>query len=115
MFLDATQVFDNTPTALAGFSDEGATNCCDIVQIYDGAIGSTAYATYNLQSTIAAQTPEASDPSTSDWIGLNTTLGSFTVTSYSNVTFQVTAATVPEPRPSRYSAHADGPGANRSS
>jgi hypothetical protein len=97
LFLDATQVFDNNPNAVAGFSDEGALLCCDIVQIYDGSIGSTAYATYNLQSPIAAQSPEALDPSTADWVGLKTTLGNFTVTSYSNVTFTVTAAAVPEP------------------
>jgi hypothetical protein len=96
-FSDETYVFDNTD-GVAGFGDDGATKCCDIIQTYDSAIGSTAFATYNLQSSIGPLGPEASDPSTSDWAGLNTSLGSFTVTSYDSVVFQATVGTVPEPR-----------------
>ena len=100
LFLDSTYFFDNTPKGVAGFGDSGASSCCDTIQIHDSAIGSTAYATYNLQSPTAAQTPEASNPSTADWVNLNTNLGSFTITSLTNVTFTVTGtsiAAVPEP------------------
>src|ERR1700722_4913005 len=95
-FSDLTDVFDNTG-GLAGFGDQGASKCCDIIQTYDAAIGSTAFLTYNLQSSIGPLGPEASDPSTGDWVGLNTSLGSFTVTSYDGVIFQATVGTVPEP------------------
>lgn len=95
-FTDETYVFDNTG-GLAGFGDNGATLCCDIIQTYDSAIGSTAFLSYNLQSSIGPLGPEASDPSTADWVGLNTSLGSFTVSSYDGVVFQATVGTVPEP------------------
>jgi hypothetical protein len=95
-FTDETYVFDNTD-GVAGFGDEGATSCCDIIQTNDSAIGSTAFATYNLQSSIGPLGPEASDPSIGDWNGLNTSLGSFTLTSYDSVIFQATVGTVPEP------------------
>jgi hypothetical protein len=96
-FTDETYVFDNTD-GVAGFGDDGATKCCDIIQTSDSAIGSTAFATYNLQSSIGPLSPEASDPSIGDWAGLNTSLGSFTVTSYDSVVFQATVGAVPEPR-----------------
>jgi PEP-CTERM motif len=95
-FTDETYVFDNTG-GLAGFGDRGASSCCDIIQSYDSAIGSTAFASYDLKSSIGPLGPEASDPSTGDWVGLNTSLGSFTVTSYDSVVFQATVGTVPEP------------------
>jgi PEP-CTERM motif len=95
-FTDETDVFDNT-TGLAGFGDQGATMCCDIIQMYDGLIGSTDFTSYNLQSSIGPLGPEASDPSTGDWVGLNTSLGSFTVSSYDGVVFQATVTPVPEP------------------
>jgi PEP-CTERM motif len=96
-FTDETYVFDNTG-GVAGFGDYGAASCCDIIQTYDSAIGSTAFAAYNLQSSIGPLGPEASDPSTADWVGLDTSLGSFTVTAYDGVVFQATVGTVPEPR-----------------
>jgi hypothetical protein len=96
-FTDSTYVFDNTAHAVAGFGDNAAPMCCDIIQTYDSAIGSTAFASYNLQSSIGPLGPEASDPSTSDWVDLNTSLGSFTVTSYDSVIFQATVDAVPEP------------------
>jgi hypothetical protein len=96
-FTDETYVFDNTG-GVAGFGDSGAASCCDIIQTYDSAIGSTAFAAYNLQSSIGPLGPEGSDPSTADWVGLNTSLGSFTVTSYDGVLFQATVGAVPEPR-----------------
>jgi len=77
-FSDDTYVFDNT-TGVAGFGDSGASSCCDIIQVYDSLIGSTAFSTYDLQSSIGPLGPERSDPSTGDWVGLNTSLGSFTV------------------------------------
>ena len=96
-FTDPTYVFDNTD-GVAGFGDRGASKCCDIIQTYDSAIGSTAFASYNLQSSIGPLGPEASDPSTGDWVGLNTSLGSFTVSSYDSVIFQATVGAVPEPK-----------------
>ncbi len=97
VFTDETDVFDNTG-GLAGFGDQGATFCCDIIQMYDADIGSTAFTTYNLQSPIGPLGPAASDPSTADWVGLNTSLGSFTVTSFDDFTFQATIDTItPEP------------------
>lgn len=96
-FTDETYVFDNTG-GVAGFGDLGASSCCDIIQMYDSLIGSTAFATYNLASSIGPLGPEPSDPSTGDWVGLNTSLGSFTVTSYDGVIFNAAVGTVPEPR-----------------
>ena len=95
-FSDDTYVFDNTG-GVAGFGDNGATSCCDIIQVYDSLIGSTAFSTYDLQSSIGPLGPERSDPSTGDWVGLNTSLGSFTLTSFDSVTFQATVGAVPEP------------------
>jgi hypothetical protein len=96
-FTDETYVFDNAD-GVAGFGDDGASHCCDIIQMYDSLIGSTAFATYNLASSIGPLGPEPSDPSTGDWIGLNTSLGSFTVTSYENVIFDAKVGAVPEPQ-----------------
>jgi hypothetical protein len=85
-FSSASYVFDNQGNGLAGFGIGS-----DDIQIYDSSIGSTAFASYNLLSSIGPLGPEATDPSTSDWVNLSTSLGSFTVTSFTNVTFQATA------------------------
>jgi hypothetical protein len=92
-FTGTTYVFDNQMFGLAGFGDTGS----DIIQTYDGSIGSSAFASYDLKSAIGPLGPESSDPSTADWVGLATSLGSFTLTSYDNVIFQATIAGVPEP------------------
>ncbi|MGO9230636.1 MAG: hypothetical protein ACLQKA_15705 [Bryobacteraceae bacterium] len=84
-FSGASYVFDNQNFGLAGFGVG-----TDDIQIYDSSIGSAAFATYNLLSSIGPLGPEAADPSTSDWVNLSTSLGSFTVTSFTNVTFQAT-------------------------
>jgi hypothetical protein len=97
-FTDETDVFDNT-TGLAGFGDQGASLCCDIIQMYDGLIGSSAFRSYNLPSAIGPLGPQASDPSTSDWVGLNTTLGKLTVTSLNNFIFQAVIGTTATPEP----------------
>jgi len=90
-FTDA-YVFDNQEFGVAGF---GLTS--DIIQTHDSSIGSTSFASYNLKSAIGPLGPESSDPSTGDWVGLATSLGSLTVTSYDNVVFQATTAGAPEP------------------
>lgn len=68
-FSGSSYVFDNQSNAVAGF---GVVN--DDIQIYDSSIGSAALATYNLQSSIGPLGPEATDPSTSDWVNLSTSL-----------------------------------------
>jgi hypothetical protein len=98
-FTDETDVFDNTGSGIAGFGDQGAALCCDIIQMHDSLIGSSAFLTYNLQTAIGPLGPQASDPSTGDWIGLNTSLGSFTVTSLNNFTFQAAIGTAATPEP----------------
>jgi hypothetical protein len=66
--------------------------------MYDALIGSSALISYNLESAIGPLGPQASDPSASDWVNLSTSLGSFTVTSFTNFTFQATVpATPPTP------------------
>src|SRR6266853_543972 len=92
-FTDATYVFDNTGLGIAGFGDLGPSPCCDIIQIRDSDIGSSAFASYDLKSSIGPL-GGAPDPALAQWVGRNTSLGSFTVTQYNGVTFQ---ATVPEP------------------
>ena len=68
--------------------------------MYDSLIGSSDFLTYNLQSSIGPLGPQATDPSTADWVGLNTSLGSFTVTSFNNIIFQATVGTAtPGPTP----------------
>jgi hypothetical protein len=99
VFTDVTDVFDNTAIGVAGFGDQGATLCCDIIQMYDSQVGTSAFLTYNLQSSAGPFGPEASDPSTGDWVALNTSLGSFTVTSFTNFTFQASVGTTATPEP----------------
>jgi hypothetical protein len=97
-FSDTTYFFDNNTNGVAGFGDDAGIPCCDTIQMHDSSIGSTVFATYNLQTPLGPIGPQATDPSTSDWLNLNTSVGSFTITSYTNFTFQVTsAAAVPEP------------------
>jgi len=100
-FSDPTYFFDNqtatiegTPPGLVGFGDGG-----DDIQMYGALIGgSSVFATYNLQSAIGPLGPQTSDPSVSDWADVNTSNGSFTVTSFSDFTFQVIVGTAtPEP------------------
>ena len=95
-FSDVTYVFDNNPLGLAGFGDQS-----DIIQIPDSGIGSSAFASYNLQSSIGPLGPLASDGSIlSDWVDLNTSLGAFTLTQLDNITFQANVTSVtatPEP------------------
>jgi uncharacterized protein (TIGR03437 family) len=75
--------FDNHSGGTLGFGVGG-----DLIQITNDSIGKTVFTTYDLQSTIGPLGPEAENPSVSDWVGMPTTLGSFTVTSFTNVTFQ---------------------------
>jgi uncharacterized protein (TIGR03437 family) len=75
--------FDSQSSGVAGFGVGG-----DLIQISNDTIGKTVFTTYDLQSTVGPLGPEAEDPSESDWTGMPTTLGSFTVTSFTNVTFQ---------------------------
>ncbi len=95
--LDDTYVFDNTTQGLAGFGDQSdPVYCCDLLDINQGVIGSTAFSTYNLQSSLG---PLGLWPSGSsvDWDQVPTSLGAFTVTSYDNVSFQATVGATPEP------------------
>ena len=101
-FSSPSYFFDNqtvnvvgTPVGAAGFGVGS-----DDIQMYDASIGSTAFETYNLQSSIGPLGPQASDLSTPDWVGLSTSRGSFTVSSFTNFTFQATVATVATPEPS---------------
>jgi uncharacterized protein (TIGR03437 family) len=84
-FTFTSYFFVNHTGGMVGFGVGG-----DLIQISDNAIGKTVFTTYDLQSTIGPLGPEAEDPSESDWVGMPTTLGSFTVTSFTNVTFQAT-------------------------
>jgi hypothetical protein len=102
-FTDPTYFFDNqtstfygTPAGMVGFGDGG-----DLIQMYGALIGTSVFATYNLQSAIGPLGPQFSDPSALSWASINTSLGAFSVTSFSNFTFQVSdtapVATAPEP------------------
>jgi uncharacterized protein (TIGR03437 family) len=82
-FTFTSYFFDAQASGVAGFGVGG-----DLIQIHDDAIGKTVFTTYDLQSTIGPLGPQAEDPSESDWVGMPTTLGGFTVTSFTNVTFQ---------------------------
>lgn len=83
---------------MAGFGElRPPPYCCDAIDMYDSSVSSTVFASYNLQSAIGPIGPQASDPVVSLWGILDTSLGASSVTSFSNYTFQVTAAGVPEP------------------
>lgn len=91
-FDNQTSVFFGTPAGLVGFTDGD-----DVIQMYGALIGTSDFVTYNLQSAIGPLGPQASDPSTSDWLDMNTTGGVLAVTSFTDFTFQVTVSGVPEP------------------
>jgi len=97
-FSDASYFFDNQNNGGAGFGEfRPPPYCCDTIDIEDSSVSSTVFASYNLQSAIGPIGPQASDPVVYLWGILNTSLGASSVTSFSNYTFQVTAAGVPEP------------------
>jgi len=101
-FNDPTYFFDNqtsllegSPAGLVGFGDGS-----DDIQMYGALIGNAVFATYNLQTAVGPVGPQGADPSTSDWVNLPTSLGNFTVNSFTDFTFQATTtstAAVPEP------------------
>ena len=101
-FSDETYFFDNqvsvlagTPAGLVGFGDGS-----DDIQMYGALIGGNAiFSTYDLQSAVGPLGPQVTDGSTSDWVNLPTSLGGFTVSSFTNFTFQATAATTSTPEP----------------
>lgn len=90
-FNDGTYVFDNQTAfgGTVGFGDGS-----DDIQIHDADFGSTVFSTYDLSYPIGPL-GFVTDPSTSDWVNLPTSLGGMTVTSYTDVSFQAIAA--PEP------------------
>ncbi len=87
--LGTSYVFDNTTNGVAGFGNMNLVHCCDVIQVYD-----PAFLVYDLKSSIGP-IGNAVDPSTGDWINMGTSLGSLTVTSYTDYSF--TATVVPEP------------------
>ncbi|MFZ0641237.1 MAG: PEP-CTERM sorting domain-containing protein [Candidatus Acidiferrales bacterium] len=97
-FTGTTYVFDNDVFAVAGFGDENAPiHCCDLIDISDSDIGSSAFASYNLQSSIGPLGLEPTDGAVGDWDNLSTSLGAFTLTSFDNASFQATVGATPEP------------------
>jgi PEP-CTERM motif-containing protein len=93
-FFDSqTGTLEGLPAGLVGFTDGS-----DDIQMYGALIGNPIFSTYTLQSAIGPLGPQPFNPSTGDWVNLSTSSGLFTVTSFTNFTFQVTAATTtPEP------------------
>lgn len=104
-FSDPTYFFDNqtsllqgSPPGLAGFGDGS-----DDIQMYGALIGNAIFSTYNLQSAVGPVGPQGVDPSAVDWVNLPTSLGSFTVSSFTNFTFQTTTASTTEtPEPGSF-------------
>ena len=86
-------LFARPDAGIVGFGVEGLASCCDIIQIL-----SPVFAGYDLSHAIG---PVAGppNPSLSDWVGVPTSAGLFTVTSMFDNTFQAVIgnATVPEP------------------
>jgi uncharacterized protein (TIGR03437 family) len=70
------------------FSHEGS----PLITITDQALGTNALASYDFSTPIGPLGPQATNPSTPDWVNIPTSLGSLTVTSETNVTFQVAVA-----------------------
>jgi hypothetical protein len=95
VFNGDTYFFDNQNFATAGFGDNTAIHCCDIIQL-----GAPVFGTYDLTTPIGPIGPGASNPSVGDWVDLNTSLGAFTVTQFTNYTFQATVADTATPEPS---------------
>jgi PEP-CTERM motif len=98
-FSNSSYVFDdqNDFGGMVGFGVNGITKCCDIIGILGTDFGSTAFATYNLQSPIGPL-GFVTDPVVGDWDNVPTLLGNMTVNSYTNVSFQAGAITnAPEP------------------
>jgi hypothetical protein len=74
-------------------------NPSPLVAVSDNDIGGTALATYDFQSSIGPLGFDNGNLSTSDWVNQGTSQGSFTVTDFTDVSFQgiVASASVPEP------------------
>ena len=73
------------------FSPLGAS---DIIELTDADLGSSIFATYFLNTSIGPIGP-APDRAIASWQGISTSLGTVSLTSYTDVTFQ--AIVVPEP------------------
>ena len=70
------------------FSHEGS----PLITITDQALGTNALASYDFATPIGPLGPLATNPSTSDWVNIPTSLGSLTVSSETNITFQAAVA-----------------------
>lgn len=79
---------------LVGFGTTG-----DLIQIYESIIGSSVFATYNLQSVIGPVGPQAANTGAAlaAFTGAPTSGGALTVTALNNFTFQVSVAPVTPP------------------
>jgi hypothetical protein len=91
-FVNQTSTLNGTPAGLVGFGPG-----FDIIQIYGALIGSSAFTTYNLQTSIGPLGPQATDPAVGSWVSVFTDGGPLTVTSFTNFTFQGTVAGTPPP------------------
>jgi hypothetical protein len=98
-FTGTTYFFDNqtstllgSPAGVVGFGTTG-----DLIQIYDSLIGSSALASYNLQSTIGPLGPQAANTAAgiAAFMNADTSRGNLTVPTFTNFTFQVTIAAPP--------------------
>lgn len=96
LLLEAGYLFDNQAGA-GGMVGFGSSN--DLIQIRDDAFNSTAFATYDLTTTIGPL-GVVSNPSIGDWTNIPTSLGLVNLTSHDRVTFQASGSTSSVPEPS---------------